>query len=180
MDRRLLLEFLPGLVFLAANALSTLFIATGAAIAAAIVATYLRYKMDGQIPFIAVSTVLLSVILFSVGLALDDERYIKIRPTIGGAAFACILLGGLAFKPPLLERSLGYRLDILPTGWTLLHVSWACLAFVMAGMNELVWRNTSTDAWVTYNVVSGPVAIGLYWGITWCIAWYWWNEDDEE
>lgn len=180
MDRRLLIEFLPGLVFLLVNAASTLFVATGAAIVAAMVAVFLRYRIDRQIPFIAVSTVVLSVLLFGIGLALDDERYIKVKSTIGGVAFAVILLSGLAFKPSLLERSLGYRLDILPSGWKLLHMTWACLALLLAAANELVWRNTTTDLWVTYNVISGPVAIGLYFGVTWCIAWYWWNEDDEE
>ena len=69
MDRRLLLEFLPGIVFLLVNAISTLFIATAMAIVAACVAVALRYRIDGQIPFIAVATVVLSVVLLAVGFA---------------------------------------------------------------------------------------------------------------
>lgn len=179
LDQRLLLEFLPGLVFLVVNAVSTLFVATGAAILAAMLAVFLRYRIDRQIPFIAISTVALSVVLFGIGLVMDDERYIKIKSTIGGTLFACILLSGLAFRPSLLQRSLGYRLDMLPMGWTLLHLSWAAMALLLAAANELVWRNSSTDTWVAYNVASGPVAIGLYWAITWCIAWYWWNEVED-
>lgn len=178
MDRRLVIEFIPGLVFLVTNAFATLFVATAAAILASGLAVFLRYRIDGQIPFIAVSTVVLSVVLFSIGLALDDERYIKMRPTIGGVAFAVILISGLAFRPSLLERSLGYRLIMTVAGWRLLHVGWFGLALVLAATNELVWRNTTTDLWVTYNVVSGPAAIALYWGITWCIAWYYWDEDE--
>lgn len=91
MDRRLALEFLPGLIFFLVNAASTLFVATGAAIIAAIVAVFLRYRIDGQIPFLAVSTVVLSVVLsvllLDTGFALNDERYIKMKPTIGGITY---------------------------------------------------------------------------------------------
>lgn len=180
MDRRLALEFFPGLIFFLTNAMSSLFVATGAAIIAALIAVVLRYRIDGQVPFIAVSTVVLSVLFLGIGFALDDERYIKMKPTIGGVAFAVILASGMAFKPSLLERSLGYKLDIIPTGWNLLHLAWIGLALLLALTNDLVWRNTSTDLWVVYNVVSGPVAIALYWGVTWCVAWYYWDEEEDE
>lgn len=91
LDRRLLIEFLPGLVFLLINAISNLFVATGAATIAALVAVFLRYRIDGQIPFLAVSTVVLSVVLsvllLGIGLAMNDERYIKMKPTIGGITY---------------------------------------------------------------------------------------------
>lgn len=180
MDRRLVLEFLPGIVFLLTNAISTLFVATAAAIVAAIISVFLRYRIDRQIPFLAVSTVLLSVVLLGIGMALDDEKYIKMRPTIGGIAFAGILALGAAFKPSLLQRSLDYKLLIDKTGWGLLHVGWISLALTLSLLNELVWRNSSTNLWVIYNTVSGPVALGFYWLITWTVAWFFWLEDDED
>lgn len=178
MDRRLVLEFLPGLVFLLANAVSNLFVATGAAIVAALVAVFLRYRIDGQIPFLAVSTVVLSVLLLGIGLALDDERYIKMKPTIGGVAFVVILASGMIFKPSLLQRSLGYKLDITATGWNLLHMAWIVLALLLALANELVWRNTTTDFWVAYNALSGPATFALYWAVTYGLAWWYWREDE--
>ena len=179
MDRRLLLEFLPGVVFLLANFVWGLFPATAAAIAAAVVSVILRYRIDGQLPFLAIAAVALSVTLFSVGYMLDDEQYIKIRPTIGGIAFAAILAIGCLFRPSLLERSMGYKLLLLPSGWTVLHLGWMSLALTLALLNELVWRNTSTDTWVIYGAVIGPVAFGFYYGVTWVVAWYWWDEDEE-
>lgn len=178
MDRRLLIEFLPGLVFLVAHSLSTLFVATGAAIVAGMLAVFLRYRIDRQIPFIAVSTVVLSVLLFGIGVALADERYIKVKPTIGGIAFAVILASGMSFKPSLLQRSLGYKLDITPAGWNILHVAWIALALLLALGNELVWRNTTTDFWVAYNALSGPATFALYWGVTYGLAWWYWREDE--
>lgn len=180
MDRRLLLEFLPGAVFLLTNAVWDLFAATAAAIAAALVAVILRYRIDGQAPYLAIATVVLSVTLLSVGLVLDDERYIKIRPTIGGVAFAVIVLIGASFRPPLLQRSLGYKLMITDAGWRMLHLGWAGLALCLALLNELVWRNTSTDLWVAYSAIAGPMAFAFYYGVTWAVAWEYWIEDDED
>lgn len=180
LDRRLLLEFLPGLVFLAVNAVSTLYVATGAAILAAMLAVYLRYRIDGQLPFLAISTVLLSVVMLGAGLMQDDERFIKIKPTIGGVSFAIILAAGMLARPSMLQRSMGYKLEMIPTGWTVLHIAWIGLALTLAGANELVWRNTSTDLWVTYNVVSGPVTFVIYFAITYAVAWWYWDEDQDD
>lgn len=180
LDRRLLLEFLPGLVFLAVNAVSTLYVATGAAILAAMLAVYLRYRIDGQLPFLAISTVLLSIVMLGAGLVQDDERFIKVKPTIGGVSFAIILAGGMLTRPSMLQRSMGYKLEMIPTGWTVLHIAWIALALTLATLNELVWRNTSTDAWVTYNALSGPVTFAIYFGITYAVAWWYWDEDEEE
>lgn len=180
MDRRLLLEFLPGLVFLAVNAVSTLYVATGAAILAAMLAVYLRYRIDGQLPFLAISTVLLSIVMLGAGLVQDDERFIKVKPTIGGVSFAIILAGGMLTRPSMLQRSMGYKLEMIPTGWTVLHIAWIALALTLATLNELVWRNTSTDAWVTYNALSGPATFAIYFGITYAVAWWYWDEGEDE
>ena len=182
MDRRLLLEFLPGIVFVLANFVWTFFAATAAAILAALVAVGLRYRIDGQLPYLALATVVLSVVLFTIGYALDDERFVKIRPTLGGVAFAAILAIGVSLRPSLLERSLGYKIELTPFGWRVLHLSWMGLALTFAAMNELVWRNLTTDQWVLYGAIVGPVSFGLYFAVTWYIAWEFWleDEDDEE
>ena len=180
MDRRLFLEFLPAIVFLLANQVTDLFTAAAAAMVGAVVAVILRYRIDGQLPFLAVATLALSLLLLTAGFLSDDERFIKIRPTIGGIGFAAILAIGSLFRPSLLQRSMGYKLEITATGWAVLHGAWITLALTIAGANELVWRSTSTDAWVTYNVVSGPVTFGLYFAITYAVAWWYWIEDEDE
>ena len=180
MDRRLLIEFIPGIVFLIVHAVWGLFAATAAAICAAIIAVVLRYRLDGQVPFLAVATVVLSVVLFGVGLLFDDERFIKIRPTIGGVAFALILLAGATLRPSLLQRTFGYKFILMPEGWRMLHLSWAAFALTLALLNELVWRNTSTDVWVVYGTVSGPIALGFCWLATWGVVWWYWDEDEDE
>lgn len=88
LERRLLLECLPGIVFLLVNAVWGLVPATMAALGGAIVAVWMRYRIDRQMPYLAIATAVLSTVLLTIGMALDDEQFIKIRPTIGGIAFA--------------------------------------------------------------------------------------------
>ena len=37
-------------------------------------------------------------------------------------------------------------------GWRKLTLRWALFFFVLAVLNEIVWRNTSTDVWVNFKV----------------------------
>ena len=179
-DRRLALEFLPAAVFLLFNFVWSLFAATAAAICAAILAVFLRYRIDGQLPFLAVATVALSMLMLGIGYTQDDENFIKIRSTIGGIAFALILGAGSLFRPSLLQRSLGYKLIITDGGWKILHLAWMGIALSLALVNELVWRNSSTDLWVAYNSLSGPFVFAIYFAATWTVAWFFWDEDEDE
>jgi intracellular septation protein len=179
MDRRLLLEFLPGGVFLVTNLAFDLFAASAAAIAAAILCAVQRFRLDGVLPFLAVATVVLSATLLGAGFVFEDERYIKIRPTIGGVAFALVVIAGAGFRPPLLQRSLGYKLRLTDAGWRLLHRAWAGLALLFALANEIVWRNAPTDVWVAYSAAAGPLAFAAYYGLTRAIAEVCWIERDE-
>ena len=37
-------------------------------------------------------------------------------------------------------------------GWQILTFRWALFFIVLAILNEIVWRNTSTDTWVSFKV----------------------------
>ena len=87
-------------------------------------------------------------------------------------------LPGIAFRPPLLQRPLGYKLRITDRGWHVLHLAWVCIALMLAGANELAWRNFPTDPWVIYSSLSGPVAFAIYYLVTRRIAWAYWIEEE--
>ncbi|MEM7711755.1 MAG: septation protein IspZ [Pseudomonadota bacterium] len=176
MDRRLWLELLPGVVFVAVNWIGGLFAATAAAVMAGLVAMAIRWWMDRTVPWLAVATMALTVILLVVGIVMEDESYVKIRPTVGGVAFAAFVLLGGAFRPTLLERSLDYKLDLTAEGWQALHLAWAAITLAFAGLNEVVWRTTSTEVWVAYSAISGWATFGVVYGATYWIAWWYWDE----
>lgn len=174
MDRRLLLEFLPGAAFLLGHAYGGLLWAAAVTVLATGVAVALRWRWDGAIPWLAVATLALAVILTAFGLALKDETFVLIRPTVGALAFAAILAVGALARPSLLERTLGYRLQLERQGWAVLHMAWITLSLLSAGANEVARQVLSTDHWAIYNVASDPALFGLiYLATRWIAEWYW-------
>ena len=85
-------------------------------------------------------------------LWLQDETFIKMKPTIVQLIFAAVLLGGLAFKRPLLKPLLGAAWPLDDDGWHKLSLRFALFFLAMAALNEVVWRTQSTDFWVTFKV----------------------------
>ena len=92
------------------------------------------------------------VVLVFGGLTLwfQNEEFIKIKPTIIYVLFGGILLGGLAFGRPLLGYvfDAAFRLD--DEGWRKLTLRWGMFFLLMAVLNEVIWRNFSTDFWVSF------------------------------
>ncbi|MEN0000620.1 MAG: septation protein IspZ, partial [Pseudomonadota bacterium] len=177
MDRRLVLEFLPGIAFLAGNAYGGLLWAAAVTVVATAIAVALRWRWDGSIPWLAVATLVLAVVLTAFGLALNDETFVLVRPTVGAIAFAAILAVGAFAKPSLLQRTLGYRLQIEDNGWPVLHLAWIGISLFSAFANEVARQFLSTDQWAFYNVASDPILFGLIYLATRMIAEHYWIED---
>jgi intracellular septation protein len=83
-------------------------------------------------------------------LYLRDDTFIKLKPTLVYLIFAGLLGAGLLLKKPLLELLLGSALSLTEEGWRKLTLRWALFFIAMAVVNEIVWRNFSTDIWVSF------------------------------
>ena len=53
---------------------------------------------------------------------------------------------------PLLAVVLDSMFDLTDEGWRKLTLRWALFFFVLAALNEIVWRTQSTDFWVSFKV----------------------------
>ncbi|ABV92768.1 intracellular septation protein A [Dinoroseobacter shibae DFL 12 = DSM 16493] len=179
MDRRLFLELLPGLAFLAGHVYGGLFWAAGLSVVATALAVGLRWRWDRAVPWLAVATFVLILVLTGAGLVLGDETFVMLRPTVGALAFAAILAVGACARPSLLQRTLDYKLRLVPRGWPVLHGAWVCLALLAAGANEIARRALSTDHWVVFNVLSDPALFGLIWIATRLVAEVYWDEEED-
>jgi intracellular septation protein len=83
-------------------------------------------------------------------LYLRDDTFIKLKPTIVYLTFAAFLGAGLLLRKPVLELLLGSVFNLTEPGWRKLTLRWALFFIAMAVLNEFVWRNVSTDAWVSF------------------------------
>jgi intracellular septation protein len=156
---RLLIDLGPLLVFFAANYFAPVpgpakvFVATGAFMAAMILAMLYSYARFRTIsPLLWFSGVMV-VALGGLTIWLHDETFIKMKPTIYYLLVAALLAFGLMTGRPLLKSVLGSAYPGLDeTGWTKLTRNWAIFFIVMAGVNEAVWRNSSTDFWIGFKI----------------------------
>jgi intracellular septation protein len=74
------------------------------------------------------------------------------KPTIVNALFGGALLGGLIFGRSLLGYVFDSVFKLTDEGWRKLTFRWGIYFFVLAALNEIVWRSVSTDLWVDFKV----------------------------
>ncbi|MBY7649169.1 MAG: septation protein A [Candidatus Liberibacter europaeus] len=104
------------------------------------------------------------IILGSLTVWFRDERFIKIKPTILYCLFSAILFIGYVFGKNFLRLFLFKIIRLDGAGWDKLTVRWAVFFLFLAFLNELVWRNFSTEMWITFKTI-GIFPIVLVFGI---------------
>jgi intracellular septation protein len=147
---KLAIELGPLLVFFAGNALAGIYVGTGAFMVATLVslaAARIRYH---KIPIMPLVSGVIVLVFGGLTLYLRDDTFIKLKPTIVYSMFAALLAGGLLLKKPLLELLFGPVFTLTEEGWRKLTFRWMAFFIAMAIVNEIVWRNFSTDAWVSF------------------------------
>jgi intracellular septation protein len=149
---KLALDLGPLILFFFANSHAGIFAATAVFMVAIVAALAISYAMTRQLPIMPLVTAIIVVIFGGLTLFLHDATFIKVKPTIIYALFGAVLIGGLAFNKPLLGIVFDSLFHLTEEGWRKLTVRWAIFFFALAVLNEIVWRNTSTDVWVDFKV----------------------------
>jgi len=126
--------------------------ATAVFMAATLAALVIHYVLVRKLPIMPLVSAVVVLIFGTLTLVLRDDHFIKLKPTIVNCLFGGALLGGLALGRPLLNVVLDSMIRLTDEGWRKLTFRWAMFFFVLAALNEIVWRNWSTDAWVNFKV----------------------------
>jgi intracellular septation protein len=142
---KLVLDIGPLVLFFAANAKFGIFAATGSFMVAVLIALAVSYVMTRHIAVMPLVTA-------AITLFLHDDLFIKLKPTIIYVLFGGALLVGLALGKPLLGLLFESVFHLTEEGWRKLTWRWALFFLLLAVVNEVVWRNTSTDFWVSFKL----------------------------
>ncbi len=147
---KLAIELGPLLIFFAANVAAGIYAATAIFMVATLIALAIAKWRHGKFPVMLLVSAAVVLVFGGLTLYLRDDTFIKLKPTIVYLIFAGLLGAGLLFRKPVLELLLGSAFTLTEQGWRKLTLRWALFFIVMAAVNELVWRNFSTDIWVSF------------------------------
>lgn len=142
----------PLVVFFIANGRWGIFPATGAFMVATAIALAVAWSLERRLPVVPLVSGVFVLLFGALTLILQDETFIKVKPTIVNCLFAVILFGGLAFRMPLLKPLFGTMFALTDRGWRVLTLRWACFFVVLAVLNEIVWRTQTTEFWIQFKL----------------------------
>ena len=150
---RLALDVGPLILFFIANARAGIFTATALFMVAIVIAMAVSYALVRRVSVIQLFSAFMVIVMGGLTLWLHDESFIKLKPTIYYSFVAALLSYGLATGKPMLQSVLGGAYPGLePEGWRKLTRNWALFFVAMAIANEAVWRNSTTDFWISYKL----------------------------
>jgi len=119
---------------------------------ATIVALTASWLLTRRLAIMPLVTGAIVLIFGGLTLWLQDDVFIKMKPTIVNVLFGTALLGGLWFGRPLLGYVFDSVFRLTDEGWRKLTFRWGLFFFVLAALNEVIWRSFSTDVWVSFKV----------------------------
>jgi intracellular septation protein len=156
---KFLFDIFPVVLFFVAFKLFDIYIATAVAIAATFVQlgwAWFRHRKIDNMLWVTLGVI---VVFGGATLLLQDETFIKWKPTVLYWLFSATLaIAGLAFKKNLIRSMMQHQITLPDFVWQRLLASWIAFFVVMGGLNLFVAYTFSTDAWVNFKLFGG---IGL-------------------
>lgn len=135
---------------IAGGSYSGFIVTTAAFVALIVVTTGILWALTGRLSKMQLLTLVLVLVMGGLSVWLNDERFIKMKPTLLYTAFAGILGFGLMRGQSYLSAVMDEALPMKEEGWLILTKRLALFFAGLAVANELVWRLMSTEAWVNF------------------------------
>ena len=160
---KILLDFFPIIVFFAAFKLWGIYVATGVAIVATLAQiAWFRYS-TGKVETMQWVSLGVIVLFGGATIALQNETFIKWKPTVlywlmGGA----LLVGQMLFKKNLLKLLMGSQMVLPDAAWRVMNWSWTVFFAAMGVINLWVAFNFDTETWVNFKLFGGLGLMGVF------------------
>jgi intracellular septation protein len=150
---KLLLDFLPIVLFFGAYKMYGVYIATGVLMAATTAQMGYIYYTERRLETMQKVTLAMILVFGTLTIALHDERFIKWKPTFLYAGMAIGLAVALwVYKKNFLHLMLGRQLTLPYRVWMNLNVAWIGYCVFMSITNGYVAAFYSTDDWINFKL----------------------------
>lgn len=158
---KLLFDILPLLIFFTVFKFYDIYIATVATIIASFIQVGVFWLRHRRFEAMHVTTLVVILIFGGLTIALQDEVFIKWKPSIVNWVFTIAIFGYMLFaKKSALEYVMGGKISLPPPLWRKLNIAWAVFFFLIGALNLYVafFYNLDADAeirthtWVNFKV----------------------------
>ena len=150
---KFLLDFFPLVAFFIAYKLQGIYVGTGVLMAATALQMGVNYAVDKKLSGVNKATLALVLVFGALTLVLQDERFIKWKPTVLYVGMAVTLAMALwGFGRNLLKMMLDSQLALPESVWRNLCLIWVIYSLCMAALNSYVALFFSTDAWASFKL----------------------------
>ncbi|WP_028602258.1 septation protein A [Ottowia thiooxydans] len=150
---KFLLDFAPIVLFFIAYKLEGIYVGTAVLMAATTLQMAILYWLEKKLSTMHKATLALILIFGTLTLVLQDERFIKWKPTVLYTAMAIALAVALwGFGKNFLKIMLGAQLALPEPVWVRLNAIWVIYCLFMAAINGYVAAFYSTDDWANFKL----------------------------
>jgi intracellular septation protein len=152
--KKFFIDFFPILLFFIAYKLYGIFVATAVAIVASFVQVGFFWFQHRRFENMHLITLGLIVVLGGATLLLQDETFIKWKPSVVNWAFALAFLGSQFIgKKNLIQRMMEGQVKVSSEQvWSYLNMGWVTFFIVIGLVNLYVAFNFDTDTWVNFKL----------------------------
>ncbi|NWF35196.1 septation protein A [Mariprofundus sp. KV] len=150
---KMFFDFLPVLLFFIVYKMYDIYTATAVLIAASAIQTVGHRLIKGSFEKTHVITLALVALFGGLTLALQDENFIKWKPTAINWLFAIVFIGSQFIgEKTIIERMMGGNLTLPQLVWTKLNLAWAGFFVFLGAVNIYVAYAFDTDTWVNFKL----------------------------
>lgn len=153
--KKLLFDFFPLVLFFIALKLGDIYLATWVAMGAAVLQIVWLKATKQKIEASTWLSLIIIVVFGGATVYLQNEAFIKWKPSALYWLFAVILLGGkLLFKKNLIQQLMGNQIQMSETAWNKMNTSWALFFIIVGIINVYVAfsGHFTTEQWGTFKV----------------------------
>jgi len=153
---KFLFDLFPVILFFIAFKVSGIYVATGAAIAATFAQIGWLLARGRKVDTMLWVSLAIIVVFGGATLWLQDETFIKWKPTVLYWLFGAVLAGSsLIFRRNLIRKLMEEQVSLPERVWGLLNASWIGFFALMGAANLIVAFNYPTDTWVNFKLFGG-------------------------
>jgi intracellular septation protein len=153
---KFLFDLLPVVLFFVAFKLADIYVATAVAIGTTVLqVAWLKLRRQ-RVPGMLWASLGIIVVFGGATLLLQDETFIKWKPTVLYWLFGAVLAGAaLLFRRNLIRSMLSEQMALPEPVWSRLNWSWVGFFVFMGAANLYVAFNYPTDLWVNFKLFGG-------------------------